>query len=169
MSLRFSYLAVLRVFGWLALLASSDRAKDAEILILRHQVRVPLPVIGRLGRAKRPGSDGADRVTMLGMSSRELSFGVMAEAYERFRPGYPVELFDMVMTYAGQPVRTALEIGAGTGKATRLFAQRGVAVTVTVTKNTGQIQNPEPADLDDQGVCQVRACIGFRRVYEQLA
>lgn len=38
--LRFAYLAVLRVFGWLALLASSDRAKDAEILILRHQVAV---------------------------------------------------------------------------------------------------------------------------------
>jgi SAM-dependent methyltransferase len=65
------------------------------------------------------------------MASRALSFGVMAEAYERFRPGYPVELFDIVMTYAGQPVRTALEIGAGTGKATRLFAQRGVAVTAT--------------------------------------
>jgi len=82
-------------------------------------------MIGRLGRAKTPSIYGADRVTMLGMSSRAQSSGVMAEAYERFRPGYPVELFDMVMTYAGQPVRTALEIGAGTGKATRLFAQRG--------------------------------------------
>ena len=40
MSLQFAYLAVLRVFGWLALLARSDRAKDAEILILRHQVAV---------------------------------------------------------------------------------------------------------------------------------
>jgi SAM-dependent methyltransferase len=68
---------------------------------------------------------------MLGMSSRALSFGVMAAAYERFRPGYPAELADLVMTYAGQPVRTALEIGAGTGKATRLFAQRGVTVTAT--------------------------------------
>jgi putative transposase len=28
------------VFGWLALLARSERAKDAEILILRHQVAV---------------------------------------------------------------------------------------------------------------------------------
>jgi hypothetical protein len=37
---RFAYLAALRVFGWLALLARSDRAKDAEILILRHQVAV---------------------------------------------------------------------------------------------------------------------------------
>jgi hypothetical protein len=39
-SLRIAYLAVLRVFGWLALLARSDRAKNAEILLLRHQVAV---------------------------------------------------------------------------------------------------------------------------------
>lgn len=75
---------------------------------------------------------------MFSMSSRALSFGVMAEAYERFRPGYPGELFDMVMAYAGQPVRAALEIGAGTGKATRLFARRGVMVTAT---------DPDPAML----------------------
>ena len=31
---------VLCVFAWLALLARADRAKDAEILILRHQVAV---------------------------------------------------------------------------------------------------------------------------------
>ena len=68
---------------------------------------------------------------MLGMSGRALSFGVMAEAYERFRPGYPVALVDTVMAYTGQPIRTALEIGAGTGKATRLFAQRGITVTAT--------------------------------------
>ncbi|MGC5011941.1 class I SAM-dependent methyltransferase [Streptosporangium sp. DT93] len=65
------------------------------------------------------------------MSDRALSFGTVAEAYERFRPGYPEELFDMVAAYAARPVRTALEIGAGTGKATRLFARRGVAVTAT--------------------------------------
>lgn len=75
--------------------------------------------------------DSADRVRMLGVSGRALSFGVMAEAYERFRPGYPAELFDMVTAYAGRPVGTALEIGAGTGKATRLFAQGGVTVTAT--------------------------------------
>lgn len=70
------------------------------------------------------------------MSSRALSFGAVAEAYERFRPGYPVELFDLVMTYAGQPLRTALEIGAGTGKATRLFAQQG-RILVTATEPDG--------------------------------
>jgi len=40
MSLRFAYLAVIRVFGWLALLTRSDRAEDTEILISRHQVAV---------------------------------------------------------------------------------------------------------------------------------
>lgn len=40
MSLRLAYLAVLRMFGWLALLARSDHAKDAEILILHHQLAV---------------------------------------------------------------------------------------------------------------------------------
>ncbi|MFG2589731.1 class I SAM-dependent methyltransferase [Streptomyces sp. NPDC048438] len=65
------------------------------------------------------------------MAVRALSFGAMAEAYERFRPGYSAELFDKVTAYAGQPVRTALEIGAGTGKATRVFAGRGVSVTAT--------------------------------------
>jgi SAM-dependent methyltransferase len=77
---------------------------------------------------------------MLGMSGRALSFGAVAQAYERFRPGYPVELFDLVMAYAGRPVRTALEIGAGTGKATRLFARRGVTVTAT---------DPDRAMLDE--------------------
>ncbi|MFI7205386.1 class I SAM-dependent methyltransferase [Micromonospora aurantiaca (nom. illeg.)] len=65
------------------------------------------------------------------MPDRALSFGAAAQAYERFRPGYPEELADLVLAYAGRPVRTALEIGAGTGKATRLFARRGVTVTAT--------------------------------------
>jgi SAM-dependent methyltransferase len=66
-----------------------------------------------------------------GMAERALSFGAVAETYERFRPGYPDSLADLVLAYAGRPVRTALEIGAGTGKATRLFAGRGIAVTAT--------------------------------------
>ena len=55
----------------------------------------------------------------------------MAEAYERFRPGYPTQLVDLVLAYGDRPVRTALEIGAGTGKATRVFADRGLLVTAT--------------------------------------
>lgn len=75
---------------------------------------------------------------MPGMPARALSFGSVAEAYERFRPGYPPELHDLVTGYAGRPIRTALEIGAGTGKATRLFARPGTTVTAT---------DPDPAML----------------------
>jgi hypothetical protein len=54
-SMRFAYLAVPRVFGWLALLARSDRAKDAEILILRHQIAVlQRQVKTPLHRARHP-------------------------------------------------------------------------------------------------------------------
>jgi SAM-dependent methyltransferase len=84
-----------------------------------------------LGHAEMPGASGADHVRMLGMSGRALSFGAVAEAYERFRPGYPAELADLILMYADRPVMTALEIGAGTGKATRLFAERGITVTAT--------------------------------------
>ncbi len=65
------------------------------------------------------------------MNQRALSFGSVAAAYERFRPGYPDEVVEEVLAYAGRPVRTALEIGAGTGKATRVFAAHGLAVTAT--------------------------------------
>jgi SAM-dependent methyltransferase len=65
------------------------------------------------------------------VTDRARSFGAVAAAYERFRPGYPEALVDEVLSYAGTPVGTALEIGAGTGKATRVFAARGIAVTAT--------------------------------------
>lgn len=62
MSLRFAYLAVLRMFGWLALLARSDRAKDAEILILRHQVAV----LQR--QVKNPRLSWADRAILAALA-----------------------------------------------------------------------------------------------------
>ncbi|HEU4811881.1 MAG TPA: class I SAM-dependent methyltransferase [Nocardioides sp.] len=83
------------------------------------------------------------------MSGRALSFGAIAAAYERFRLGYPVELFDRVTAYVGRPVRTALEIGAGTGKATRLFAERGVTVTATEPDGAmlAELRNHVPASV----------------------
>jgi hypothetical protein len=55
-------MAVLQVFGWLAWLARSDRAKDAEILILRHQVAV----LRR--QAKTPRLSWADRAVLAALA-----------------------------------------------------------------------------------------------------
>ncbi len=60
---------------------------------------------------------------------RGLSFGSVADQYERYRLDYTDEVVDAVQRYAGRPLRSALEVGAGTGKATRLFAARGIQVT----------------------------------------
>lgn len=60
---------------------------------------------------------------------RRLAFGTVAELYDAARPSYPSELVDDVLAYAGPDVRDALEVGAGTGKATALFAARGLRIT----------------------------------------
>jgi putative transposase len=49
---------VLSVFGWLALLVRSDRAKDAEILLLRHQVA------SSSARSSRRNLSWADRAVL---------------------------------------------------------------------------------------------------------
>jgi SAM-dependent methyltransferase len=63
------------------------------------------------------------------MTTRERGqvFGELAEEYDRIRPGYPAELVTDVLELAGPgPV---LEVGAGTGKATVLFAAHGIDLT----------------------------------------
>jgi SAM-dependent methyltransferase len=55
--------------------------------------------------------------------------GTAAESHERFRPGYPDEVVDRTLAFARRRVAGAVEIGAGTGKAARAFASRGVRVT----------------------------------------
>ena len=83
------------------------------------------------------------------MPGRALSFGAVAAAYERFRLGYPAELADRVLAYAQRPIRTALEIGAGTGKATRAFTGRGIAITATEPDPAmmAELREHVPADV----------------------
>ena len=57
------------------------------------------------------------------------SFDTVAGLYDQYRPDYPQELVDSTIALSRLPQGgRILEIGSGTGKATRLFARRGYAI-----------------------------------------
>ncbi|KDN84936.1 class I SAM-dependent methyltransferase [Kitasatospora cheerisanensis] len=58
------------------------------------------------------------------------SFGAVAAEYNAARPSYPDALFDELERLSGRPLTGAdvLDVGAGTGIATRLLAGRGARV-----------------------------------------
>lgn len=60
---------------------------------------------------------------------QRLVFGEVAELYDRHRPAYPDAVVDDLVELAGVGAGSVvLEIGAGTGKATSMFAARGIRV-----------------------------------------
>lgn len=64
------------------------------------------------------------------MREQRLVFGEVAELYDRARAGYPEPVIDDVLSFTGGDGRLlrALEVGAGTGKATVAFARRGLSI-----------------------------------------
>jgi SAM-dependent methyltransferase len=60
---------------------------------------------------------------------QRFTFDQVANVYRASRPDYPEALVDDVLSYANlEPTDTILEIGCGTGQATKSFAKRGLQI-----------------------------------------
>ena len=117
MTLRLLYLVLIRVFGWLALLGRSQASKDAEIMVLQHEVAV----LRR--QVTRPKLDWADRVVLSAVARllpralrchRLVTPGTLLAWHRRLvtcawtypnrpgRPGTIQEIRDLVLRLAGE-------------------------------------------------------------------
>lgn len=80
--------------------------------------------VHQLGRPRTPHIDMGG-ITL----GNEKYFDENILYYDRYRPDYPAAVFDDILSYSGiRSGEFALEIGSGTGKATRPLLERGIRV-----------------------------------------
>jgi SAM-dependent methyltransferase len=94
-----------------------------------------------MGGARQPeGSRTTDTATATLFSGR-------SEAYARYRPGYPPTAIDAILEpFHDLSAASAVDVGAGTGIASRLLADRGIRV-LAVEPNADMIRSAEPHPL----------------------
>lgn len=79
--------------------------------------------------------------------TQELKFSEKSQDYAKSRPSYPDESIDKILEGFGQPSQlTIVDVGAGTGIASRQLAERGVHV-VAVEPDAAMIDAAEPHPL----------------------
>ncbi len=150
--MRLIYLLMLRTFGWLLLLGRSQGAKDAEIVVLRHEVavlrrqvgkprltwsdRALFAALGRLLPHQLRGHRLVTPATLLGWH-RRLTAKHWTYRNTPGRPPVAVELRDLVVRLArenprwgyrriqGEVQRLGYRVGEGTVR--RLLAAAGVS------------------------------------------
>ncbi len=89
-----------------------------------------LPPVDPVAMRHREQPVGVSWLTAVVDRERRLVFGEVAELYDEYRPSYPSRLVeDLVEMAELDGARPVLEVGAGTGKATCMFAARGIPVT----------------------------------------
>jgi integrase-like protein/homeodomain-containing protein len=153
------YLVMVRVFGWLVLLGRSQASKDAEILVLRHEVMVLRRQVAR------PRPEWADRAVLAALGrllpaavrgSRLVTPGTLLAWHRRLlarkwtypnRPGRPAvgqEIRDLVLRLAGE--NPAWGYRRVHGELARLGHQVSEATVRRILRSRGY--RPAPRGLD---------------------